>query len=101
LRWHSDTKSAKERGEIMLKPLNEYVVLSFEKEETKTESGIILTTESKDKQAIGRVIAVGPKVHELKPNDKVIYQTYSGTKTKIDNEEYLIIKQENILAIYE
>ena len=85
----------------MLKPLNEYVVLSFEKEETKTESGIIISTLDKDKPSIGKVVAVGPKVETIKPNDKVIYQTYSGTKTKYDGNDYLIIKQENILAICE
>lgn len=85
----------------MLKPLNEYVILSFVKEETKTESGIILTTSDKEKPSFGLVEAIGPKVEEIKVGDKVIYQTYSGTKTKIDGKEYLIIKQENILAIYE
>lgn len=85
----------------MLKPLNEYVILTFEKEEETTKSGIILSTKEKDKQSIGIVVAVGPKVETLKPNDKVIYQTYSGTKTTIDDKEYLIIKQEHILAIYE
>ncbi|MBN3489934.1 co-chaperone GroES [Acholeplasma equirhinis] len=85
----------------MLKPLNDYVVLSFEKEEEKTKSGIILSTEEKNNQSFGVVVAVGPKVDNLKTNDKVIYQTYSGTKTKVDGKEYLLIKQEHILAIYE
>ncbi|HHY96790.1 MAG TPA: co-chaperone GroES [Acholeplasma sp.] len=85
----------------MIKPLNEYVVLSFLKEETKTDSGIILATESKDKPSIGIVKAIGPKATDLKVDDKVIYQTYSGTKTKVDGEEYLIIKAEHILAIIE
>jgi chaperonin GroES len=85
----------------MLKPLGEYVVLAFEKEETKTESGIILSTNDKDKPSVGKVIAVGPKVETIKVNDRVVYQTYSGSKVKFDGVEYLIIKQEHILAIYE
>ncbi|VEU82244.1 GroES family chaperonin [Acholeplasma hippikon] len=85
----------------MLKPLNEYVVLSFEKVESKTESGIILSTSEKDKPSIGNVVALGPKVKDIKVGDKVVYQTYSGTKVKFDEKEYLIIKEENILAIYE
>ncbi len=85
----------------MLKPLGEYVVLAFEKEETKTESGIILSTNDKDKPSVGKVIAVGPKVETIKVNDRVVYQTYSGSKFKFDGVEYLIIKQEHILAIYE
>ncbi|NLN50119.1 MAG: co-chaperone GroES [Acholeplasmataceae bacterium] len=85
----------------MLKPLNDYVVLKFAEKETKTESGIILSSSDQDKPAFGIVVSVGPKVEEIKIGDKVIYQTYSGTNTKIDDQEFLIIKQEHILAIYE
>jgi chaperonin GroES len=89
------------RGESMLKPLEDYVVLRFEKEEKKTESGIILTTDDKEKPAIGKVLSVGPKVENLKKDDKVIYQTYSGTKVKYEGTEYLLIQAKNILAIIE
>lgn len=82
----------------MIKPLADFVVLSFQKEETKTESGIILSTQENDKPAIGIVIAKGPQVETLQENDKVIYQSYSGTKIKLEGTEYLIIKSENILA---
>jgi chaperonin GroES len=82
----------------MLKPLADYVVLTVEKEEQKTASGIILTSESKDKQAIANVFAVGPKVEELQVDDRVIYESYSGTKVKLDGEEYLVIQAKHILA---
>ena len=85
----------------MLKPLSDHVILSYIKEEEKTASGIILTTEVKDKQSMGKVVAIGPKVEDIKVDDKVVYQSYSGTKTKFNDEEYLIIKAEDILAIYE
>ena len=85
----------------MLKPLEDFVVLVLEKEEKKTESGIILTTEEKDKPAIGKVLSVGPKVENLKTNDLVIYQSYSGTKVKLENQEYLIVQAKNILATVE
>lgn len=88
-------------GKVMLKPLEDYVVLSFEKEEKTTKSGIILTTEEKDKPVMGKVLALGPKVESMKLNDHVIYQSYSGTKVKLDNQEYLIIQAKNILAIVE
>lgn len=84
----------------MLKPLNDYVVLSFEKEVNETKSGILLSTETKDDQSFGVVEAVGPKVNDLKKGDKVIYKSYSGTKTTLNDVEYLIIKEENILAIF-
>jgi chaperonin GroES len=82
----------------MLKPLESYVVLALEKEEKKTASGIILSTDDKDKPAFGRVLAVGPKVEGLTPEDVVVYQTYSGTTVKIEGKDYLLIKAENILA---
>lgn len=85
----------------MLKPLEDYVVLSFQKEERTTKSGIILTTEEKDKPAMGRVMAVGPKVDHLKTGDDVIYQSYSGTKVKFQDTDFLIIQAKNILAIVE
>ena len=85
----------------MLKPLEDYVVLTTKKEERTTQSGIILTTEEKDRPAVGKVIAVGPKVDQLKVDDEVIYQTYSGTKVKLEGTEYLIIQSKNILAIIE
>lgn len=82
----------------MLKPLADYVVLTLEKEEQKTASGIILTSEDKDKQAVANVLAVGPKVEELKIDDRVIYESYSGTKVKLDGKEYLVIQAKHILA---
>ncbi|MCD8562050.1 MAG: co-chaperone GroES [Acholeplasmataceae bacterium] len=85
----------------MLKPLEDYVVLSLEKEEKTTKSGIILTTEDKDKPAMGKVLALGPKVEQLKQGDHVIYQSYSGTKMKLEGQEYLIIQAKHILAIVE
>ncbi len=86
-------------GNDMIKPLESYVVLTLVKEENKTSSGIILTTEEKDKPAVGKVLAVGPKVEGLAVNDQVIYQSYSGTNVKLDGNDYLLIKAENILGI--
>jgi chaperonin GroES len=84
---------------FMLKPLEDFVVLSLEKEEKTTKSGIILTAEDKDKPAMGKVLAIGPKVEGLSVNDVVIYQSYAGTKVKLENQEYLIIQAKNILAV--
>lgn len=82
----------------MLQPLDQYVVLSIEKEEKTTASGIILTTDAKDKPAFGKILAVGPKVENLSTGDVVVYQTYSGTNVKLEGQDYILIKAENILA---
>jgi chaperonin GroES len=83
----------------MLKPLADHVVLTLEKEERTTKSGIILTSEEKDKPAIGKVLSTGVDVVGLKEGDRVIYQTYSGTKVTLEGVEYLVIQAKNILAI--
>ena len=94
----------------MLRPLHDYVVLEKVKEEEKTESGIILTTQkAKDEPSHGIVIAVGPGRTEdgklvpvdLKEGQHVIYKKYSGTEVKNDGKELLLIKAEDILAIVE
>ncbi len=93
----------------MLKPLHDNVVLKVEKQEKKTASGIILTTEAKEQPSIAKVIAVGDgkivdgKKEEitLKVGDQVIFKKYSTTEIKIENEEYLIISEKDILAVLE
>lgn len=85
----------------MIKPLESYVVLAIEKEERTTHSGIIITSEAKEKSALGKVIAIGPKVAGVHVGDRVVYETYSGTKVKIEEVEYLIVKEEHVLGIIE
>lgn len=93
----------------MLKPLHDYVVLEKVKEEEKTQSGIILTQKAKDEPSHGIVVAVGPGKTEdgklvpidLSAGQKVIYKKYSGTEVKVDGQELLLIRAEDILAIVE
>lgn len=86
----------------MLRPLNKNVVLRKEAEEKKTASGIILTESAKDKPSIAYVVAIGKDCEaKLKENDKVVYKEYSGTKVKMDEVEYIIIEDEDILAVVE
>ena len=82
----------------MIQPLEDFVALTLEKEEKTTASGIVLMSEDKDKQAIGKVFAIGPKVTDLTKEDKVIYQSYSGTKVTLEGQEFLLIQTKNILA---
>ena len=90
-------------------PLGDRVVLKqFEAEET-TKSGIILTSKTQEKPQEAEVIAVGPGglvdgkevTMQVKVGDKVIYSKYSGNEVKLGEEEYIIVKQSDILAVVE
>ena len=90
---------------MKLVPLGDRVVLKqFEAEET-TKSGIILTSKTQEKPQEAEVIAVGPGGKEVtmqvKVGDKVIYSKYSGNEVKLGEEEYIIVKQSDILAVVE
>ena len=94
---------------MTIKPLADRVVLkSCEMEET-TKSGIVLTAATQEKPQVSEVVAVGPggfvdgneiKMY-VKVGDKIITGKYSGTEVKMDNEEYTIVRQSEILAIVE
>ena len=94
---------------MTLKPLFDKVVLKMTEAEETTKGGIILTTASKEKPQIAEVIAVGPGgivdgkecPMVVKVGDKVVAGKYSGTEFKEGDEEYLIVKQSDILAIVE
>ena len=93
----------------MIKPLSDRVVIKMVEAEETTKSGIILSAGSKEKPQIAEVIAVGPggmvdgeKVEmQVKKGDRVITSKYSGTEVKYEGEEYIIVKQSDILAIVE
>jgi chaperonin GroES len=92
---------------MKLKPLGDRVVLKKQEAEEKTQSGIILPDSAKEKPQAAVVTAVGPgRVEDgktipvqVKEGDKVIYSHYSGTEVKLDDEEYIIVKQSDILAV--
>ena len=85
----------------MLKPLHDNVILKKEKAEKETTaSGIILTDNAKNVPSYATVVAIGPDSKaDIKENDKVVYKEYSGTNVKLDEEEYIIIEAEDILAV--
>ena len=94
---------------MKLMPLGDRVVLKqFVAEET-TKSGIILTGQAKEKPQEAEVIAVGPGgvvdgkevVMQVEVGAKVIYSKYAGTEVKLDGEEYIIVRQSDILAVIE
>jgi len=94
---------------MKLVPLGDKVVLKQLLAEETTKSGIVLPGQAKEKPQQATVIAVGPGgmvdgkevVMQVKPGDKVIYSKYAGTEVKLDDEEYIIVKQNDIVAIIE
>ncbi len=94
---------------MKLKPLADRVVVKMVEAEETTKSGIILTGTAKEKPQIAEVVEVGPGgnvdgkdvLMTVKVGDKVITGKYSGTEIKLDGEEYIIVRQSDILAIVE
>src|SRR5215217_1086919 len=91
-----------------LRPLGERVVVQAVEREDVTPSGIVLPDTAKEKPQEGKVIAVGPgKLLEsgkqvaldVKEGDRIIYSKYSGTEFKLDDQEYLILSERDILAV--
>ncbi|MCL2360721.1 MAG: co-chaperone GroES [Defluviitaleaceae bacterium] len=90
-----------------LKPLGDRVVIKQLEAEETTKSGIVLPSQAKEKPQQAQVVAVGPGgvvdgkevVMEVKPGDKVIYSKYAGTEVKIGEDEHIIVRQSDILAI--
>jgi chaperonin GroES len=81
-----------------IKPLADRVVAVREIAKTQTASGIYLPDNAKEKPVVADVKAIGPDVKGIKVGDKIIYKEYSTTELTIDGTEYLIIKEEDILA---
>lgn len=82
----------------VITPLADRVVAVREKAEAKTISGLYLPDNAKEKPAYAVIEAVGPEVKGLKKGDKIVFKEYSTTELKIGETEYLIVKEEDILA---
>jgi chaperonin GroES len=95
---------------MKVKPLHDRLIIQRLEEEEKTKGGIIIPDTAKEKPVEGKVIAVGAgrikkdgkkMPLEIKKGDRVLYAKYAGTEIKIDGEEYLMMKEDDILAIIE
>ncbi|MCL1884396.1 MAG: co-chaperone GroES [Defluviitaleaceae bacterium] len=94
---------------MKLKPLCDRVVIKQLEAEETTKSGIVLPGTAKEKPQQAEVVSVGPGgvvdgkeiKMEVKPGDKVIYSKYAGTEVKLDKDEFIIVRQSDILAIVE
>lgn len=94
---------------MKLVPLGDRVVIKALVAEETTKSGIVLPGQAKEKPQQAEVVAVGPGgmvddkevKMQVKAGDKIIYSKYAGTEVKLEDEEYIIVKQSDILAIIE
>ena len=92
---------------MKLVPLFDRVVLKQLVAEETTKSGIVLPGQAKEKPQQAEVVAVGPGgdgkeiTMQVKAGDKVIYSKYSGTEVEVDDEKYVVVKQNDILAVIE
>ena len=93
---------------MSIRPLHDRILIKRLEEETKTAGGLIIPDTAKEKPIQARVVAVGSgkrdkdgKVHplEVKAGDRVLFAKYSGTEVKIDGEEHLILREDDLLAI--
>ena len=93
-----------------VKPLHDRIIVRRLEEEGKTKGGIIIPDTAKEKPIEGKVIAVGTgKMKkdgtklplEVKKGDRILFAKYSGTEVKVDGEEHLIMKEEDVLAVME
>ena len=92
---------------MKIKPLGDRVVIKNVEAEETTKGGLLLTNASKEKPQMAEVLAVGPGgnvdgkeiVMNVKVGQKVIYSKYAGTEVKIEGEEYILVRQSDILAI--
>jgi len=82
----------------VLQPLAEWVVAEQEEAVTKTASGLYLPDKAAERPKVAKVLKVGKDVKNVKAGDKIVYKSYSTTEVKIDGKEYILVKEEDILA---
>lgn len=93
----------------MIKPLSDRVLVKMKESEETTKSGIILASAAKEKPQMAEVVEVGPgkmidgkrETMEVKKGDTVVVSKYAGTEVKYEGEEYIILREDDILAIVE
>ncbi|MFZ3047680.1 MAG: co-chaperone GroES [Desulfatirhabdiaceae bacterium] len=95
---------------MKLKPLQDRILVQRVEEETTTKGGIIIPDTAKEKPVEGKVVAVGSgkmgddgkrMAMEIKTGDRILFGKYSGTEVKIDGQEYLIMREDDVLGVIE
>ncbi len=92
---------------VPIQPLSDYIVAVAEEAETKTASGLYLPDKAQEKPKTAKVVAIGPGRYgddnerlpmAIKVGDRIIYKSYSTTEVKLDGTEYILVKEEDVLA---
>jgi chaperonin GroES len=81
-----------------IQPLADYVVAVAEEAETKTASGLYLPGNAQEKPKTAKVVAVGKEVKQVKNGDRIIYKSYSTTEVKVGTDDYILVKEKDVLA---
>lgn len=83
---------------VNIQPLADYLVAQEEEPETRTASGLYLPEKAAEKPKVAKVLAVGKDVKQVKVGDRIIYKSYSTTDVKMGSDEYILVKEEDVLA---
>jgi chaperonin GroES len=94
---------------MSVRPLHDRIIVKRVEEESKSKGGIIIPDTAKEKPQEGRVVAVGPGRNEdgkvikldVKAGDRILFGKYSGTEIKLDGEEHIIMREEDVLGVIE
>ena len=81
-----------------IQPLADYVVAEAEEAASKTASGLFLPDNAQEKPKTAKVLAVGKDIKQVKVGDRIIYKSYSTTEVKVGSDEYILVKEEDVLA---
>lgn len=86
---------------IRFKPLKDRVFVSYTEEAEKTAGGIYIPDAAKEKPQKGKIETVGSEVKSVKAGDIILFEKYSGSKINVEGTDYLILKEEDILGVFE
>lgn len=98
------------KAKLKLRPLYDRLIVRREEDETRSAGGIVIPDTAKEKPIRGTVLSVGPgklldngdvRALAVKTGDKVLFGKYAGTEVKIDNEDLLVLREEDIMAVVE
>ena len=83
---------------VPISPLGDNIVAQTEEATSKTASGLYIPESATEKPKTAKVVAIGKLVKELKVGDRIVYKSYANTDVKVGNDQYIIVKEEDVLA---